>query len=271
GPDYGPRAFPEQLASGGPVGIEGGLRMCDELLVPGRYDQTDQRLVLYTRFQVEVNYEPGASVEVLTERQLATSWAGVAAQVANPLDVPEFAPPVRPSDDYVVDYLVITGEQFVANLQPLADWKTSKGYRTEIKTVTSIVNRYPGRDVPEQIRNCVKDYYANRGLRYLLLAGDVSVVPCRRARAIVGGEVGNIPCDLYFADLQGSWDGNRNNIFGEAQVDSVDMYADIFVGRLPAENAPAFGLALAISELPRSDCEQCHCRAGAAGLAPGAA
>ena len=41
-----------------------------------------------------------------------------------------------------------------------------------------------------------------------------------------------IPSDLYFSDLDGSWDGNGNGIYGESS-DSVDFAPDVFVGRAP--------------------------------------
>jgi hypothetical protein len=56
------------------------------------------------------------------------------------------------------------------------------------------------------------------------------------ARAVVGGSTGNMPCDLYYSDLQWSWDGNNNNVFGEAGYDTVDFFADVYVGRASIDN-----------------------------------
>ena len=42
-----------------------------------------------------------------------------------------------------------------------------------------------------------------------------------------------MPTDLYYSDLDRSWDENDNNIFGEVPEDKIDMYADVFVGRAP--------------------------------------
>jgi hypothetical protein len=51
------------------------------------------------------------------------------------------------------------------------------------------------------------------------------------------GESNNeIPCDLYYADLDGDWNENGNSVYGEVG-DNVDMYADVFVGRAPVEDA----------------------------------
>ncbi len=48
-----------------------------------------------------------------------------------------------------------------------------------------------------------------------------------------------IPSDLYFADLQWSYDGNRNNVFGEYSFngDTVDLYYDVYLG---SDYRPAF-------------------------------
>lgn len=236
--DYGTASYPGAALAHYSTGVKSGYRICSVLFNPVQYHSAERRLVLYKQVKVEVACEDGeAQAVTLTQSQRETFGRDLASLVANPEDVTRFAPPTRVADDNDVDYLVITGEQFVSDLQPFADWKTSKGYRTEIRTVTWVKNTYSGRDVPEKMRNAAIDYFANRGLKYLLLAGDVSVVPSRQARAIVGTEVGNIPCDLYFGDLQGSWDGNHNGIFGEAYEDSVDLFADIYVGRASIENS----------------------------------
>jgi hypothetical protein len=77
-------------------------------------------------------------------------------------------------------------------------------------------------------------------VKYVLLGGDVDVVPFRKAYAMSSQwgsqpREDSLPCDLYFADLQGSWDANNNNVFGEVD-DSIDLYADLRVGRAPVNN-----------------------------------
>ena len=50
-----------------------------------------------------------------------------------------------------------------------------------------------------------------------------------------GGHVDEdaIACDLYYADLDGSWNADGDGIFGEID-DDVDLYPDVFVGRASA-------------------------------------
>ncbi len=52
-------------------------------------------------------------------------------------------------------------------------------------------------------------------------------------------QIADIPCDLYFADLQWSWDGNQNNVFGEFPFsgDTVDLAYDVYIGRASIDNA----------------------------------
>jgi len=229
--------YPAQALVHYSTGIKSGFQVCGVTLSPLQYLPAEHRLRLNRRVTIDVAYEDGARVAAtLTASQLDLFGKDVAALVANHEDISAFSPRTSPLDDYEIDYLVITDNSLTSALQPFCDWKTSKGIRTELRTTQWVGSHYSGRDLPEKMRNLVLDYYAHRGLKYLLLAGDVELVPCREARAICGSEVGSIPCDLYFADLQGSWDGNHNNIFGEEGVDSVDLYADIYVGRAPIDN-----------------------------------
>jgi hypothetical protein len=46
----------------------------------------------------------------------------------------------------------------------------------------------------------------------------------------IGGLVMNATADLYYSDLDGSWDLNGNGVFGE-QGDGIDYYSDIYTGR----------------------------------------
>jgi hypothetical protein len=123
--------------------------------------------------------------------------------------------------------------------QRLADWKTEKGVPAVVRTVEWVYLNYTGRDQAEQLRNYLKTL-PDSGAKYVLLGGDVDVVPFRKAFAMIS-EAGlnpredSLPCDFYFADLDGSWDANNNNVFGEVD-DSIDLYADLSVGRAPVNN-----------------------------------
>ena len=141
--------------------------------------------------------------------------------------------------DSAFEYVIVTGVAYDSVFQRLADWKTQKGVPAVVRTVEWMYANYPGRDQAEQVRNYLKTL-PDSGVRYVLLAGDVDVVPFRKAFAMNcqwGSMVreDSLPCDLYFADLDGSWDANGNGIYGEVD-DSVDLYADVSVGRAPVND-----------------------------------
>ena len=46
----------------------------------------------------------------------------------------------------------------------------------------------------------------------------------------------NMPSDIYFAHLDGNFDGNNNGIYGEI-ADNIDLEPEVAVGRAPVENA----------------------------------
>ncbi|MEO0071708.1 MAG: C25 family cysteine peptidase [candidate division WOR-3 bacterium] len=221
----------------GYTGTMSGWRVCGMGIYPLTYLPASGSLTINRKVTVKLTYEEGAvNPPVLTKRQKAAFAPAVASVVVNPEDVKRFAPPER---DFVTgdcDYCIITNSSLASNFSPLAEWRTKKGLYTRIFKTDSIQSAYTGRDLQEKIRNFIIDYWTNHGLIYVLLAGDNSIVPARRGRVVAGGETGNIPADLYYADLQWSWDGDHDNLFGEMSGDTVDLFYDLFVGRASVDN-----------------------------------
>ena len=133
----------------------------------------------------------------------------------------------------------VTSEEFEPYFDDLADWKTTKGVPAVTRTVSWIRSNYPGGcDTPERIRMFIEDAYTSWGTTYVLLGGDTDVIPVRFAKTTYyDGE--ELPSDLYYSDLDGDWNDDGDDIFGEAfkgetdPGDSVDLYPDVFVGRAP--------------------------------------
>jgi hypothetical protein len=46
-----------------------------------------------------------------------------------------------------------------------------------------------------------------------------------------------LPCDLYYSDLDGTWNADGDLYYGEVPSDDINMYADVFVGRAPVSNS----------------------------------
>jgi hypothetical protein len=150
-----------------------------------------------------------------------------------------FQPTSYPSlEGSEVDYLIITTDALAGDYQPLADWKTSKGVPTVVRTVEWIeANTRNGVDLPETIRFFVRDAYAKWGITYMLLGGDTDILPARYALSRFYLNGAEMPVDMYFVCLDGSWNNNHNDIWGEGFItqpmDSPDLYAEVYNGRAP--------------------------------------
>jgi len=160
------------------------------------------------------------------------------------------------------DMIIISPNKFSSALQPLIKHKNNVGIQTILKTTEEIYGEYEGRDSAEQVKYFIKDAIENFGVDYILLVGDVDLVPMRKSAVTIITWLSlwkGILTDLYYADIYDnngnfcSWDSNNDGVFGEAYInkfrfinnfpirkkdfpDEVDLYPDIGVGRLPCKN-----------------------------------
>ncbi|MFH1940709.1 MAG: C25 family cysteine peptidase [bacterium] len=239
--------FPREMVQTSGGGSFSGQSMGALLLYPIQYFPAEKRLSFASEIEVEITYQEdgmerrsfkqtdyGESIRNETFKNMIRSSA-------------TFEPSVRKSGAFSHStgeehlYVIITSDELTPYFQPLADWKRKKGLSAVIVKTTTIVTSYSGRDLQEKIRNFIIEAHKTWGTIWVLLGGDTNVIPDRKAYAF-DCEYGNdfsvnyIPCDLYYSDLDGDWDANGNGTFGEVE-DDVDMYADVFVGRAPVENA----------------------------------
>jgi hypothetical protein len=152
-----------------------------------------------------------------------------------------FHPTSFPSlEGSAVDYVIITNDSLAAAYQTLADWKTVKGVPTVIRTTEWIEANYRnGSDQQETIREFIKDAFAKWGVTYVLLGGDTEQVPARLAWSGYYDSGRFLPVDMYYACLDGDWNADGDNVFGEQPPsgnDNPDLYAEVYTGRLPTRN-----------------------------------
>ncbi len=134
--------------------------------------------------------------------------------------------------------LIVTNASLASAFAPVAEWYTRKGYPASVVTLDAISAMYTGRDLQEQLRNCIRDFHDNHGVDYVLLGGDNTIVPDRDTRVVVSSYVeSTMPTDLYYASLSGTWDADGDGIFGEAIVDGVNLAYDVMVARYPIRTA----------------------------------
>jgi hypothetical protein len=234
--------YPKDLYKIIKSGCKSGFRIGGIFLFPLRYIPKERKLILYKRIKVKINYEEGKYLPIfLTPSQKELFSLELKYLVENKEDIERFSPPIRRSDNPDIDYVILTDTNFVSSFIPLRDFLRKTGYWAEIRTKQWVNNNYSGRDLAEKIRNFIRNYFQNHGLKYVLLGGDGDynnpVIPTRQAGPLtVSGYQRYIACDLYYADLDWSWDGDNDNNFGEWGEDTVDLYHDVYIGRVPVEN-----------------------------------
>jgi PKD repeat protein len=131
-----------------------------------------------------------------------------------------------------LDNLVITSTLLYPQALSLAQWRNSTGVLTRIVTTDWIYGHYDGVDHQEMIRNCIKDFVSKHGIVYVTIFGDVDQVPVRYA--YVPDEYDTlVPTDLYYADLDGSWDDNGDGLYADIENDVIDGVPDVYIGRVP--------------------------------------
>lgn len=167
---------------------------------------------------------------------------------------------------YCPEYLIITNDRDINGneLEPFenqsmtdlfqnyADWKTKKGVPSVVVTVDGINDNYAGNDIQAKIHNFLADVYYEIGSLYVLLGGDINIVPERviRMDKYCNGDVDQLifATDLYYSAIESSWDSNLNGEYGETTLisngignhwqnnDNSDDYADFLLARMPVSN-----------------------------------
>lgn len=212
----------------GPVGHMSSIRVQPVSVKPFTYVASTGQLTVKKNFSVTIAHDgaplPQTKEHVLLARQysqLCVNWSTPAASWIK-------------ADIYKGDFLFITLDDVIEDLQPLVNQKKERGYRTRVATRADM--DYNGNDKLEwtEVRGYIKDWYAefNESLKYVILVGDVNRIP-----NAVDPDYG-YPSDHYYSCFHDD-----------------DFYSDMFVGRLTfnAGQLPdIIGRILAYEEAPPS-------------------
>jgi len=235
--------YPEECVQCLGTGVLGKSVMVSFQVFPLQIIPASGELMFHSVIEIGVEHEPADGYSLrkmkVPPSHVLETIAGRMAE--NHMESPHskdrtLKHPISSDDQY--PYLIITSEDLVPAFTPLAHWKKRKGLRTIMSTTETIYSSFLGFDRQEKIRNYIQYAWQTYGVQWVLLGGDHSIIPVRWAYAMDcewggSGDENRIPCDLYYSDLDSTWDGNGNFIYGEVD-DGVDLYPDVFVGRIPA-------------------------------------
>jgi len=151
------------------------------------------------------------------------------------------------------EYLIITTKALknatgTYTFNNLIDAKIARGVTVKIASVEDDIYPFysgirPDGTIDNQtkIRNFIIDYYTKYGTKYVLLGGDNDLIPARRFRVTGGPYTYNMPVDMYYGCLDGTFDNDADGIYGESNdgvnAGEVDLMAEVYIGRAAVSNA----------------------------------
>jgi hypothetical protein len=219
------RLYPAEIITLQGTGEFDNHQVCELVAYPIQYKPGTRKLIFHKSIRFRIKYTAG------TQRTAHSNT--LSKMVLNPEDV--MAIDVLRSRENI-SYLIISNPPVDTVFQRLADWKTKKGLPAAVRTVNWIVANYTGEDNAARIRNYIKTL-PDSNIQHVLLGGDTDIIPCRFAYAMtcsafIWNREDSLPCDLYYADLQGDWNHDGDGLYGEVE-DSIDLYPDLLIGRAP--------------------------------------
>lgn len=257
----------EYPATRGKLKCSGTLRKYSYVSVsfnPFGYFPQSGKLIYYDSAKIRVNYDlpvPG-SAEALKIEKL--KWDTAADEKASRLFVNYervrelYSPRGSRPEEYLNEhnYVIITDESLLGAISAsdFIEWKTSLGYDIRVVlTSDPEITGQPGNDLPARIRNFLIECYWSWGVEYVLLIGNYATIPMRYCYPDPGNHsngagdpsnwpwAGDVPTDYYYADLSLpddlSWDSDGDGYPGEYGQDNPDLLAEVYVGRIPTNNA----------------------------------
>jgi len=246
--------FPGELYSDVSVQRKMGYKILLVNLHPVRFIPKTGKLLYHEGITVEVDVGLEGDSKRLSCRGLPQDREAVKNIVDNREVISTY--PLS-GDTPTYEYVIITNEVFNAtpgpyNFEALRDEKISRGISATIITTEWIYANHNGtrpdggEDDQTRIHNFIIDAYNNWGTRYVLLGGDGDggdvggesgdiIIP-HRGFASVSGEIDyDIPADMYYGCLDGTFDYDADGIYGEPGDGlgggEVDLFAEVYIGR----------------------------------------
>ncbi len=216
-----------------------GYRFVSVRVNPLAYVGAEKTLYLRTQIRVTASYDLATTTKAISSKQKSEFEPLVNSLVVNPSDASTFAPAVRTTaPKATLDYLIITSSALSNAFQRLADYRASVAggsYTTKVLTTNDIGSTYSGADIQAKIRACISNSVYTLGTTMVVLGGDDTIVLDRDCYVAVESQSTveeNMPTDLYYSGLGGSWNADGDSKYGET-TDVVDMAWDVVVGRIP--------------------------------------
>lgn len=230
--------FPESSAilSAG-TGSLSGFSIADIIVFPLRYNPLLKKLEIVSNITIDIDICPRNDLDLPLRRSSRSLeiFSGIIGEiVSNPTDINLYQN-IFTVDDNLPDVAIVLPSNSFAPSQ--------------VERLRLLLNRYawqetliylnslpPIGDNAQRIRTAIRNLWLSSGIAGVILVGDTEYLQHRVAFAMdceygAFPDENYIPCDLYFSDLDGTWNADGDGIYGEVS-DSVDLYPDVLVGRI---------------------------------------
>ena len=215
-----------------------GYAIANTTFTPIKYMPSENKIYMAQTVKVKVNIKTAKSYD----ERMTSSRPEVINRLRKLVDNPEMIDNYRLDKTKSVEgyeLLIITSQEYVSAFEPYLTFYNDNDVRSNIVTTEQIYSSVEGVDNQDKIRNCIINEYQGCDIMMVLLGGDVDIVPYRGfyGDVLSGGSHNidnNIPADLYFAALDGSWNDDNDDKWGEIGED--DLYPEIGVARFPFNN-----------------------------------
>jgi hypothetical protein len=193
--------YPEFLTELGGASIWRDLRVLNPSVYPVRFNPAQHKLEVayYIKFELvysgvstdNVKTDPDYPIEKKyadTYYEIITNYGFLGLQETN-----------WATDD--LDYLIVTAPEFVSTANRIRDWALTRGYSAET------VDTNATGDTWQEVRDYLKDVYANKRMDYVLLVGDIGdendLVPIAKVFVYIDGVYKEYITDYLYSLLDG--------------------------------------------------------------------
>ncbi len=250
--------YPSDIHDEYHVGYSHGYAILDITLNPVQYIPGEGKLFYYPEIIVTIDLEDTEYVNpFFRDNTDDKSW--VEMLVYNPeiadtymSNVPTSEYPgglCDPSDNY--DYVIITttynsleywetGSSTPNNWESLMDkHEQEDGLKCTLVTIQDITacsdyhNSDPlFNDIEAHIREFCKDAYEDWGTSYIFIGGDDEWIPARHMNYEYES---NVDSDIYWSNLDNTFNEDHDDNWGEEGDDGFDLYSELFIGRITCD------------------------------------
>ncbi len=209
-------------------------------ITPIKYIPSEGKVSYYKKITVRITTSADETAVAAIKNLQVSNWTieKVKNLAQNPSEIEAYSSnKSRTTTQY--NMLIITTQAYVDGFADLVDLYLHRGIKAQIATKETIIAEGTGADDQDKIRNFIKQEYQTNGVEFVLLGGDVELIPFRGFYCHVVSGSGytdyGIPSDLYYSALDGNWNTNNDDKWGEADED--DLLPEIAVARFPFSDA----------------------------------